>query len=298
VIARGPSGNVVARRVQVAILVFGFEMQDLSNLNIVIDAPPELASIRARLQSIDPARFTGIAELAGLTGAGPLIRVILSPETSDFARSTPPWVAGFAIGESGLVVLFPSRSPTYPDATLEDVLRHEVAHVFISRASGGRPVPRWFNEGLAMAVERQRRFADQTQLLYQLAAGSRTDLATLDRLFSGGQNDQIRAYALAGAMVHDFLEQYGPAAPRQILARVARGESFDAAFAAVTGSTLDRLDTEFWDRQRIWTTWIPIVASSTTLWLAITFLALLAIYMRRRRNREIEARWEDEDDEN
>ena len=37
--------------------------------------------------------------------------------------------------------------------TLEDVLRHEVAHVLISRAAGGRAVPRWFHEGVAMSVD-------------------------------------------------------------------------------------------------------------------------------------------------
>src|SRR5207245_1925365 len=84
--------------------------------------------------------------------------------------------------------LDPVRSPGYPDNTLEDVLRHEVAHILIWRASAGRPVPRWFNEGLAMEVERMRRFQDQTQLLYQLITGGRTSLEHLDRLFAGSQN--------------------------------------------------------------------------------------------------------------
>jgi uncharacterized membrane protein len=46
-------------------------------------------------------------------------------------------------------------------------------------------------------------------------------------------------------------------------------------------------------------TWVPIIGSSTSLWLAVTVLALLAIYRRRRRNREIEERWakEEEDDD-
>ena len=65
-----------------------------------------------------------------------------------------PWTAGFAIGNDGLIVLFPARSPRYPHDTLEDVLRHEVAHVLIDRAARGQRVPRWFHEGLAIVVER------------------------------------------------------------------------------------------------------------------------------------------------
>jgi hypothetical protein len=43
------------------------------------------------------------------------------------------------------------------------------------------------------------------------------------------------------------------------------------------------------------TGWIPIVSSSTTLWLVITALALLAIVRRRARNRAIEKQWMEEE---
>jgi hypothetical protein len=48
-----------------------------------------------------------------------------------------PWIAGFASNGEGpekkdeMVVLFPARTPSYPNSSLEDVLRHEVAHVLI-----------------------------------------------------------------------------------------------------------------------------------------------------------------------
>jgi hypothetical protein len=264
--------------------------------NLQIESPPELAVVRSRLQAIPPSRF---ADISGFLGSepGPPVRVILAPENSEFARSVDAWIAGFASGGSALVVLFPARSPGYPDNTIEDVLRHEVAHVLIWRAAGGRPVPRWFNEGLAMDVERDRRFQDQTELFYQLVRGDETDLHHLDSLFSGTQNHQIRAYSLAGAFVRDVLEQYGSTAAKAILARMRQGSSFDEAFVDVTGVSPSTAESQFWNRQRIWTSWIPILSSSTTLWLAITLLAILAVYMRRRRNREIEKQWEKEDEE-
>src|SRR5437867_12023151 len=220
-----------------------------------IEAPTELDPVRNRLQSIPPGRFADIAEFLGLIDPGPVIQVKLATETSDVARVVAPWISGFAAGESNLVVVFPARSPGYPDNTLEDVLRHEVAHVVIWRASAGRPVPRWFNEGLAMEVERERRFQDQTQLLYQLLTGGRIDLQQLDRLFSGRQNDQTRAYALSGALVHDLVQRHGPTACREILMRVHQGTPFDIAFGTVTGNTPSEAESEFWRRQRIWTSW-------------------------------------------
>src|SRR5262249_19521978 len=138
-----------------------------------IEAPPELASIRTRFESYDPKRLAGIQQLIGLQDAGPVIPVVLATENSDWATRVSPWIAGFALDSPELVVIFPARSPSYPHNTLDDVLRHEVAHVLIGRASAGMPIPRWFNEGLAMAAEHGWRFEDQTQLLYQLVLGSR-----------------------------------------------------------------------------------------------------------------------------
>jgi hypothetical protein len=261
------------------------------------DAPSELASVRARLEAIDPRHFGDIARLVGLNDSGPANQNKLAGENSEMARNVPRWIAGFAVGASDLVVLFPARSPSYPDSTLEDVLRHEIAHVLISRAARGQPVPRWFDEGLAMAVERQRGVEDQTQLVYQLITSSRTNLEGISGLFRGGQNDQTRAYALAGALVHDVLQQYGSTACADILSRVGRGRTFDEAFSDVTGLTPDAMEEEFWHRQRFWTMWVSILGSSTMLWSVITLLALLAIYMRRRRNRQIEERWAKEDGE-
>jgi len=261
-----------------------------------IEAPTELDAVFKRLESIPAGRFADIAEILGLIDAGPVIQVKLATETSDVARGVAPWISGFAMGESNLVVIFPARSPGYPDNTLEDVLRHEVAHILIWRASAGRRIPRWFDEGLAMEVERGRRFQDQTHLLYQLITSGRTNLEHLDRFFTGGQNDQIRAYALAGAFIRDLAQEHGPTVFREILMRVRRGVPFDVAFADVAGVTPSSAEAEFWDRQRIWTSWVPIVTSSTTLWLAITTLALVAIYVRRRRNRKIEDEWAKEEE--
>jgi hypothetical protein len=261
-----------------------------------IEAPPELAVIRQRLESIPTARFADIASLLGIRESGRPIQVQLVRENSEVARSVAPWIAGFAVGDSNLVVIFPARSPGYPDRTLEDVLRHEVAHVLISRATAGRPIPRWFNESVAMAVERDRQFQDETQLLYQLVTGGRVDMEGIDRLFSGSQSDQVRAYALAGAFLHEMVRRSGPTVIQEILQRVNQGSTFESAFADATGQTLSQAQTDFWRTQRIWTSWIPILTSSTLLWSTITILALLAFYMRRRRNRALEKHW-DEDGE-
>jgi len=273
----------------------GVPLLELPQLRI--EAPPQLAAFRTRLESIDQGRIAGITQLVGITDVGQPIQVVLAPESSDLARGVPSWISGFAVTASDLVVIFPARSPTYPNDTLEDILRHEVAHVLIWRASGGHPIPRWFNEGLAMEAERERRFADQTQLFYQLVTGHRTTLDELDRLFSGNETNQTRAYTLAGALVHDVMRRHGSTACSEILMRIRHGVPFDAAFADVTGLTPAESESEFWRRERIWTAWVPIITASTTVWIGVTMLAILAIYKRRQRNRAIEEQWAKEEED-
>jgi hypothetical protein len=244
--------------------------------------------------------LAGIMELVGQVGqvdAGQPIQVALVPETSELARQVEPWIVGFARGASGGIVIFPARSPQYPHISLDDVLRHEVAHVLIARASDGQFVPRWFNEGLAIAAERSWRFEDQTRLLYHLVLGPAPDPAGIERLFAGGQSSQNRAYALSGAFVRDLLEQHGDDTPGEIFARMRDGMSFDRAFAQTVGQTPNEAVSHFLQRQRIWTTWVPIITSSAAVWTVVTIIALAAIRRRRQMDAALRTKWDDQDGE-
>src|SRR5687768_9481511 len=118
----------------------------------------------------------------------------------------------------------------YPDDSLEDVLHHEVAHVLITRAAGEHPLPRWFDEGVAMAAERTWGLEDQARLFRELILVARTDLDDVNALFRQSDSTRVRAYTLSGAFVRDLIRYHGTAAPGEMLARVATGTSFEHAF--------------------------------------------------------------------
>lgn len=259
-----------------------------------IEAPSGLSGEKSRLESFEAKRLEDVMRLVGLRNPGPPIHIELAAESSDWARSVPRWTAGFAVQDK--VVIFPSRSPSYPDSTLNDVLRHEVTHALIWRASAGRPVPRWFNEGLAMAAERGWKLRDQTQLFFHLVSGTRLSLQELDGLFMGGQSEQTRAYLLSGALVQNLLARHGAAAGGRVLEQMGNGASFETAFTDIVGQSPLAAEEDFWNRQRVWTTWMPVLFSQETLWTVITLLAILAILRRRRRNAELRKKWDEEED--
>ena len=257
-------------------------------------APAELAASEARLKTFDPRPLAGIVRTVGLDEPGPPIDVVLASEDSEAARMSGREVAGYALGRASLVVLFPSRAPRYPHDTLEDVLRHEVAHVLVDRAAGGRDVPRWFNEGLAVTVERPWGLEDRSRLVWELAAGPRLSLRQIDALFTGAGSSRARGYSLSTAVVRDLIARHGADAPARVLRLVREGTSFDEAVAAIAGRPLGAVEDEFWNRQRVWTIWVPLFTSDSVFWLLVILVAALAVWRRRRQSGAIRQRWEAE----
>ena len=259
------------------------------------ETPPRFAPTAAHLQATVPGQLGSLMRLTGLAEPGSPIRVVLAPEGSPEAGLVPRWVVGYAMGDQGLIVLLPERVPSYPDSSLDDVLLHETAHVLVARAAGGRPLPRWFQEGMAMIAGRSWGLDDRTRLTLALLVDRPVSLAALDGQFTRGQAEVNRAYSVAGSFVRDMLDRYGPGVAPAVLAGVARGLSFENAFFAATGTSLASAEDSFWSRQTFWYRWVPVLTSSVTLWLLITLLALWAIRHRRRRDAAQRRIWEEEE---
>ncbi len=259
------------------------------------EAPAGLAPQALRLEKLDPDSLRSIMILLGMDEPGPPIRVLLAREGSSDARRAPSWAVAYAFGGAGLVVLIPSRVPGYPDKTLETVLRHEVAHVLIARAAGYRSVPRWFNEGLAIHGARDWGFEDRARLTLATVRRGGVALADLDRRFQAGSHSAAGAYALSAAFVRFLLDRHGRLVAARILGQIAQGRSFHEAFRRATGSTLAVEEGRFWRHLDIWSKWVPLLSSSTTLWMMITVLALWAFRRRRQRDAELLAAWDEEE---
>ncbi|HMB55268.1 MAG TPA: hypothetical protein VKU40_18260 [Thermoanaerobaculia bacterium] len=264
--------------------------QQLPTLNIA--GPPAAEPDVRRLQAMNLDRLSGAVALSGLADPGPPIPVFVEPEGTELATSTPSWVAGFATGADGVVVVFPARVGAYPYDSLEELVQHEVAHILIDRAAGGRPVPRWLHEGIAMTAGERWGLEDNWRFAVDLAKVGEVRIDDLDRLFANPASVH-HAYAVSGSFVHFLLRRHGPEVTSALLAELASGRGFAEAFVDVTGETLGVAEEEFWRRQTFWFRWLPLVSSSTVLWIGVTALALLAFVRRRQRDAELEAGWEE-----
>lgn len=281
--------------------------QDGSAPRLVFEAPAELAGVAERLRRIDSAALADLVRLMGLEAPGPPVRVILATEDSELAAAVPGWVAGYVPGPpdddaaasagrpGDVVVLFPARSPTYPNDSLQETLRHEIAHVLIDRAAHPGGVPRWFHEGLATIAGSGWGLDDRARLTLAMVGGERIPLQRLEAMFRGREPEVRRAYVLAGAFVQDLLQEHGRGAMARTFDGLRIGLGLADAFHHATGITLETAERRFWRRRTIWNRWVPVITSSATLWGLITVLALWAIRRRRLRSAAIRRRWEEEE---
>lgn len=260
-----------------------------------IDAPASLEAVAEQVDQFPVSRLATAMTLAGLTNPGPPIDVLLIAEGSDIARSTPPWISGFANASRNLVVLFPGRARSYPDNSLETLLHHEVAHILFARAARGQPLPRWFNEGLALAAERPAGLGDRSRLAWTLVRHGGVSLPALERLFGEGRAANQRAYAVASALTRDLLRTHGAASAGRVLSLVGQGRPFDEAFEMATGEPLLAAVDRFWSDQRLWGRWIPFLTGPAFLWMVITLLALYAIWAHRLQRARQRRLWEEEE---
>ena len=233
---------------------------------------------------------------ASLAHAGlslpPRARITLIPNSDRRAAVTAEWIAGLASGTDEIVV-FPQRIGGYPYDSLESLVLHEVVHLALNLRAGGRPLPRWFHEGVAVSVESGWGIGAEARLL--IAAAREPGLDDVDRLFASDRAPETStAYLLSAALVEDVRRRHGLAVPGAIAARVADGESFDQAFFRATGETVDEAAANAWRVYR-GLRWLPVLTGTSAIWAAILTLAAIAFVVRLRRRKT--KRWEEEEEE-
>jgi hypothetical protein len=259
-----------------------------------VDAPASLQPQADRLKAVDADALARALEHGGLS-LPTTVSVTLIPDDDPRARATPDWYVGLASGTRDIAI-FPGRVAAYPYDSLESVFRHEVVHLALNARAGGRPLPRWFHEGIAVAIESGWGVADRLRLV--AAAFSEPRLDDLSRLFrSDARSETMQAYLLAAALVDELRRSHGAALPGRIAARVAAGEPFDAAFASETGESPPQAAARAWRSYRRWTNWMPYATSASAVWSLILALAFVAFGVRLWQRRERRRRWPDDEDD-
>lgn len=262
---------------------------------------PSVASERVASLLTDAEAVKG--QLLDLLGQDVLahIEVRITPTFAEMAKLAPvgapppSYASGVAYPHLRLV-LISMMAPRGGDATdLDEVFRHELAHVALEDAVLGQHVPAWFNEGLAVGFARENGLDRQKVLGTAAINGTLLPLSDLDRGFPADHAEVNVAYAESV----DFLKFLQARSDRlrfaSTIRRVREGQTFDRALADAYGSDLRKLEFQWRSEVERRYSIIPVLAGGGILWVGVIGALGWGYAKKRRRARAILAKWAEEE---
>jgi tetratricopeptide (TPR) repeat protein len=193
-----------------------------AHFSVLFEGPADDALARRVVERLEAAYY----RIGGVLTTYPpqAITVILytTEQFRDITRS-PQWAGAVYDGR----IRVPIRGALDQSDELDRVLGHEYVHAVVAML-GGSNVPKWLNEGLAVALE-PNGLAKADEVLARTTA--RPTLRALQNSFGGLSTAQARvAYAESAHAVGRIIDLRGPSAIVILLQDLARGADFASAF--------------------------------------------------------------------
>ena len=169
------------------------------------------------------------------------ILVTLYTEQAFFDVTQAPTWSG-AINDGKLRI--PISGLSSMTSELAHVLKHELAHSFITQLSGGR-CPLWLHEGIAQFLEPRSLGGNGHQLSVLFKTQHNIPLNALEGSFQRFSSAEAYvAYAESLAAVSYIVDSYGLSDIQTILQRISQGSSTEAALRATIHSDYGQLESD------------------------------------------------------
>lgn len=197
-----------------------------------------------------------------------------------------PWVAGIAMPQLGAIVLR-AESGQGGLTSLRQVLRHEIAHLALARATAGN-APIWLQEGYAQFAAGAWGASEAWRLQVAFMHGD-ASLHALALRFPRQREAASLAYLLSYTAMTELYDLSGEAGLRATFERLSAGDDLDAALRDVFGLTEGQFEEQWRRRVAGRYGWLYVLSRASLFWFALT-LALLVFGWRRRRYNRL--RWQ------
>ncbi len=191
-----------------------FPLQLCSAAVFLIESPPDQSrNVQTYLERhLDKLSSVFAIELTDT------VRVVIADDQRRFSELVgndfPDWGAAAALKERALIIIRPPEQ--FPGGkTLDELLGHELCHLAIDKACGGRWLPRWFEEGLCQMLSGEWRISQDVLLTRAVWGSGLLPLISLESVNWFGSAKAALAYAQSYqavvALTHDFgIDFYAP----------------------------------------------------------------------------------------
>ncbi len=227
------------------------------------------------------------------------VRIARTPEEmatlAPLEAPPPPYGSGVAYLQLHLVLLTLQAPQSNEGVDLDEVFRHELAHVALEDAVAGRHVPRWFNEGLAIYESQENPWLRMKSLGDAALSGTLLPLADIDKSFPDGGYEVSVAYAESADFVRFMMRKADHERFVRMIDRVRAGQSFDRAVADAYSSDLKKMEFQWHEELNRRFTYIPALTGGSLIWVFVIGALVYGYVKKRRRAKATLARWEKEE---
>lgn len=146
----------------------------------------------------------------------------------------PDWGAAAAVKSKRLIVV---KSPAFfpVGKSLQELLGHELAHLMLDHAAGGKWLPRWFEEGFCQMISGEWSLSSDILVTRAVWGSWLLPLTALENVNYFGSAKASLAYAQSYLAVAALVREFGIEFIPDFLGRYKEGNNIYDAFFEATG---------------------------------------------------------------
>jgi hypothetical protein len=227
------------------------------------------------------------------------VRVARTPE--EMARLAPEGMPPFSYATAmayptlHLVILSLQAPVTSEAPDIDELFRHELTHIALYDAVAGRHVPRWFNEGFAVAASGELAWKRTKTLWDATLSESIMPLSELDAQFPDDPYRVNIAYAESADFVRFLLKSADRARFAGMIERVKAGQAFDRALGDAYGSDERKLEYEWREELKKKYGYLPALTGTSFVWVGVVVLMAAGWVRKKKRDKAKLDQWEREE---
>ncbi|MBN1780603.1 hypothetical protein JW948_05710 [bacterium] len=236
----------------------------------------------------------GLLEKTFGTGFRCRVHVLIAHTEQEFRYMTggriPDWGAAAADPQNGVIYLKSPRIFRW-QGEFRTIVVHELSHVMLGQAVYPHPVPKWFDEGLALYHSGELGIGSTLHLSRAILTSQVLTLAEIDDILFYRRDKAMLAYREALSAVELIIQDYGPEVlPRFILA-FRDGQPVERAMERITGENLVAFERRWMDYIRKKYVWVAVLDTHVILSLVFVVLFLSVWAVKRKKAREQKQSW-------
>jgi hypothetical protein len=217
-----------------------FSQHESSHFVLHYEGKQTSEALRAQILGALESDYDDLARDLGNPPRDTILVTLYTEQAFFDVTHAPTWTG--AINDGKLRIPISGLNSVTPE--LARVLKHELAHSFITQLSGGR-CPPWLHEGIAQFLEPKSLGGDGHALSVLFKAQRNLPLNALEGSFLrlSGREAAV-AYAESLAAVSYINDSYGMSDVQRILQRISQGNSTEAALRATIHSDYGQFETD------------------------------------------------------